>query len=132
MRNRHKTLLSDHSVSEVILKTCPRHYSVSAICETLTVQGPNRPPRNGGEFNLRGFCSTGRQQVFQFQSFLSKLVLYHGNPQTYPHTGVSVSRYYKEGTIALNCVQKIRRIFSYLDSVYRCWTINLLSSNHRN
>ena len=44
MRNRCKTLLRDHSVLKVTLKTCPRHYSVSAIPETLTVQGPNRPP----------------------------------------------------------------------------------------
>ena len=44
MRNRRKTLLRDHSVPEVTLKTCPRHYSVSAVPETLTVQGPKRPP----------------------------------------------------------------------------------------
>ena len=43
MRNRHKTLLRDHSVPEVCLKTCPRHYSVSAVPETHAVQGPNRP-----------------------------------------------------------------------------------------
>ena len=38
MRNRHKTLLRDHSVPEVTLKACPRHYSVSAIPETLTIR----------------------------------------------------------------------------------------------
>ena len=45
MKNRCKTLLRDHSVPEVILKACLRHYSVSAVSETITVQGPNRPPR---------------------------------------------------------------------------------------
>ena len=49
MWNRRKTLLRDHSVPEVTLKACPRHYSVSAIPETLTIQGPKRPPINGGE-----------------------------------------------------------------------------------
>ena len=44
MQNRCKTLLRDHSVPEVTLKACPKHYSVSAIPETLTVQGPKRPP----------------------------------------------------------------------------------------
>ena len=44
MRNRCKTLLRDHSVPEVTLKACPKHYSVSAIPETLTVRGPKRPP----------------------------------------------------------------------------------------
>ena len=44
MRNRHKTLLRDHLVPEVTLKACPRHYSVSAVPETLTVRGPKRPP----------------------------------------------------------------------------------------
>ena len=43
MRNRQKTLLRDHSVPEVCLKPCPRHYSVSAVPETRAVQGPNRP-----------------------------------------------------------------------------------------
>ena len=57
MRNRCKTLSRDHSVLEVTLKTCPRHYSVSAVPETLTVRGPNRPPINGGESDLRGICS---------------------------------------------------------------------------
>ena len=45
MWNRHKTLLRDHSVPEVTLKACPRHYSVSAVPETLTVGGPKRPPK---------------------------------------------------------------------------------------
>ena len=45
MRNRHKTLLRDHSVLEVILRTCLRHYSVSAVPETLTIQRKNRPPK---------------------------------------------------------------------------------------
>ena len=49
MRNRRKTLLRDHSVPEVTLKACPKHYSVSAVPETLTVRGPKRPPINGGE-----------------------------------------------------------------------------------
>ena len=44
MRNRCKTLLRDHSVPKVTLKACPRHYSVSAVPKTLTVQGPKRPP----------------------------------------------------------------------------------------
>ena len=44
MWNRRKTLLRDHSVPEVTLKACPRHYSVSAIPETLTVHGPKRTP----------------------------------------------------------------------------------------
>ena len=44
MWNRCKTLLRDHSVPEVTLKACPKHYSVSAIPETLTVRGPKRPP----------------------------------------------------------------------------------------
>ena len=72
MQNRHKTLLRDHSVPEVTLKACPRHYSVSTIPETLTVRGPKRPPINGGESGHRGICSTGRQQVFQFQSIWLK------------------------------------------------------------
>ena len=37
MRNRRKILLRDHSVPEVTLKACPRHYSVSAVPETLTI-----------------------------------------------------------------------------------------------
>ena len=45
MRNRRKTLLRDHSVPEVTLKAYPRHNSVSAILETLTVRGPKRPPK---------------------------------------------------------------------------------------
>ena len=44
MWNKCKTLLRDHSVPEVTLKACPRHYSVSAIPETLTVREPKRPP----------------------------------------------------------------------------------------
>ena len=72
MRNRCKTLLRDHSVLEVTLKACPRHYSVSTIPETLTIRGPKRPPINGGESDLRGICSTGRQKVFQFQSIWLK------------------------------------------------------------
>ena len=93
MRNRRKTLLRDHSVPEVTLKACLRHYSVSALPETLTIRGPNRPPINGGESDLRGICSTGRQQVFQFQSIWFKLALNHGNTQEYPRKRVSVSRY---------------------------------------
>ena len=72
MQNRCKTLLRDHLVLEVTLKACPRYYSVSAIPETLTIQGPKRPPINSGEPDLRGICSTGRQQVFQFQSIWLK------------------------------------------------------------
>ena len=72
MWNRCKTLLRDHSVPEVTLKACPRHYSVLAIPETLTVREPKRPPINGGESDLRGICSTGRQKVFQFQSIWLK------------------------------------------------------------
>ena len=44
MQNRRKTLLRDHLVPEVTLKACPRHYSVSAVPETLTIRGPKRPP----------------------------------------------------------------------------------------
>ena len=72
MQNRCITLLRDHLVPEVTLKACLRHYSVSAIPETLTVQGPKRPPINGGESDLRGICSTGRQEVCQFQSIWLK------------------------------------------------------------
>ena len=51
MWNRRKTLLRDHSVLEVTLKACLRHCPVSAVSETLTVQGPKRPPRkNRNEF----------------------------------------------------------------------------------
>ena len=64
MRNRRKTLLRDHPVPEVTL-------SLSRT-ETLTTRGPKRPPINGGESDLRGICSTGRQQVFQFQSIFVK------------------------------------------------------------
>ena len=49
MRNRCKTLLRDHLVLEVTLNACLRHYAVSAIPETLSIQGPKRPPINGGE-----------------------------------------------------------------------------------
>ena len=42
----------------------PAAHSVSAVPETLTARGPKRPPINGGESDLRGICSTGRQQVF--------------------------------------------------------------------
>ena len=93
MRNRHKTLLRDHLVLEVTLKACPRHYSVSAVPETLTVQGPKRPSINGGESDLRGICSTGSQQVFQFQSIWLKLALNRENIYEYPHKRVSVNRY---------------------------------------
>ena len=93
MRNRCKTLLRDHSVPEVTPQACPRHYAASAIPEALTIRGPKRPPINGGEFDLRGICSTGRQQVFQFQSIWLKLMLYRRNIYEYPHKGVSVSRY---------------------------------------
>ena len=72
MQSRFKTLLRDHLVPEVTLKACQRHYSVSAIPETLTIQGPKRPPINGGESDLSGICSTGRQKVFQFQSIWLK------------------------------------------------------------
>ena len=93
MRNRRKTLLRDHLVLEVTLKACLRHYSVLAIPETLTIRGPKRPPINGGESHLRGICSTGRQQVFQFQSIWLKLALNCGDIYEYPHKRVSVSRY---------------------------------------
>ena len=136
MRNRRKTLLRDHSVPEVTLKACLRHYSVSAIPETLTIRGPKRPLINGGESNLRGICSTGRQQVFQFQSIwltkTKKLVLNRRNIYEYPQEGVSVSRYLIEGTTALNCERKVRRIFSHIGTVHRCWTMCLLNSDHRN
>ena len=72
MQNRCKTLLRDHSVPGVTWKACPRHYSASAVPETLTIWGPKRPPINGGESDLRGICSTGRQQIFQFQSIWLK------------------------------------------------------------
>ena len=93
MQNRLKTLLRDHLVPEVTLKACPRHYSVSAILETLTVRGPKRPPINGGESDLRGICSTGRQQVFGFQSIWLKTGVKCGNIYVYPQEGVSISRY---------------------------------------
>ena len=72
MWNRHKTLLRDHLVPEVNPKGLPEAHSVSAIPETLTIRGPKRPPINDGEYDLRGICSTGRQQVFQFQSIWLK------------------------------------------------------------
>ena len=50
----------------------PEAHSVSAVPETLTTRGHKRPPINGGESDLRGICSTGRQQVIQFQSILVK------------------------------------------------------------
>ena len=58
MRNRHKTLLRDHSILEVYPKTCQKLYTVSAVPETYTAQGQNRPYINSGESSLRGFCST--------------------------------------------------------------------------
>ena len=118
MRNRCKTLLRDHSVLEVMTKACPKHYSVSAVPETLTVQEPKRPPINGGESDLRGICSTERQQVIQFQSiFVKKLVLNRGiywlktgiKLQKYLGVSsrkVSVSRHWTKGTTALNCIRK--------------------------
>ena len=51
MRNRHKTLLRDHSVVEVTPKAYPKHYSVSVIPETLIVRGPKRPPNWDCQFN---------------------------------------------------------------------------------
>ena len=51
MRNRQKTLLRDHSVLEVTLKACPKHYTVSAVPENLTVPGPKRPPTGSSEVN---------------------------------------------------------------------------------
>ena len=54
MRNRCKTLLRDHLVPEVTLKACPRHYSVSAVPETLTVRGPKRPPNIGTVHLIEG------------------------------------------------------------------------------
>ena len=68
MRNRHKTLLRDHSVLEVYLKTCPRYYTVSAMPETCTTkaEGPNRPHINGGESDLKGICSTEVDRHFSF------------------------------------------------------------------
>ena len=38
--------LVDRMTTEVTLKASPRHYSVLAIPEILTIQGPNRPPIN--------------------------------------------------------------------------------------
>ena len=132
MGNRCKTLLRDHSVPEVTLKACPKHYSVSAVPDTLTTRGPKRPPINGGESDLRGICSTGRQQVFQFQSIWLKLALNCGNIYEYPQERVSVSRYWTEGTRTLNCERKVRRIFSHTGTVNRYWTTCLLNSDHRN
>ena len=74
MRNRRKTLLRDHVVLDVTLKACLKHYQVSAIPETLTIHRHKRPPINGGESDLRDICSTGRQQVFQFNLFHSSSV----------------------------------------------------------
>ena len=63
MRNRCKTLLRDHSVPEVTLKACPRHYSVSAIPETLTIRGPKRPPiSKGWDKVLFSVCQLTPQQ----------------------------------------------------------------------
>ena len=132
MRNRHKTLLRDHSVPEVTLKACLMHYSVSAIPQTLNIRGPKRLPINGGESGLRGICSTGRQQVFQFQSIWLKTGIKSRKYYEYPQERVSVSRYWTEGTTALNCERKVRRIFSHIGTVNRCWTICLLNSDHRN
>ena len=84
MRNRRKTLLRDNSVPEVTLKACLRHYSATAVPETLTIRGPKRPPINGGESDLRGIRSTGRQQVFQLNLFhLSSIKL--RKYREYPH-----------------------------------------------
>ena len=132
MQNRRKTLLRDHSVPEVTLKDCPRHYSVSAIPETLTIHGPNRPPINGGESDLRGICSTGRQQVFQFQSIWLKTGV-----KSWKYLCVSSRRSISKqilnrGYHSIKLQRKVRRIFSHLGSVHRCWTIYLLNSNHRN
>ena len=44
MRNIYKMLFRDHMVPEVYVKTCPQHYTVSAVPETRAVaQGLNRP-----------------------------------------------------------------------------------------
>ena len=67
MRNRCKTLLTDHSVPEVTLKACPKHYSVSAIPETLTVQGPKRPPMVHGHTRAPRLTSTIGLHAMFFQ-----------------------------------------------------------------
>ena len=72
MRNRHKTLLRDHSVPEVTPKTCPRHYSVSAVHETLTIPGPNRPPTRTGDKSNRA-SKRMKQEETQKQSKLFKV-----------------------------------------------------------
>ena len=95
----------------------PEAHSVSAIPETLTIRGPKRPPINGGESDLRGICSTGRQQVFQFQSIWLKTGIKLQNIYEYPQERVSVSRYWTEGTRALNCERKVRRISSHTGTV---------------
>ena len=87
MRNRRKTLLRDHSVLEVTLKACPRHYSVSVIPETLTVRGPKRPPTSNLEWGERVW--TGGYPI-QSWTGVPHLILdrgYSGYPQTRPGMG---------------------------------------------
>ena len=74
MRNRRKTLLRDHSVPEVTLKACPRHYSISAVLETLTVRGPKKPPINGGESRqqLGQYCNSRNTRIWLKDNFLSE------------------------------------------------------------
>ena len=58
-------------------------------------------------------------------------MLNRGNIYEYPQQRVSVSRYWTEGTTALNCERKVRRIFSHTGTANRCWTVCLLNSDHR-
>ena len=80
MRNRCKTLLRDHSVPEVTLKVCPKHYPVPAIPETLTVQGPKRPPMTHRVENLTSEVSVPQEdnRYFSFNLFWLKLALNRG------------------------------------------------------
>ena len=68
MRNRCKTLLRDQSVPEVTLKACLKHYSVSAIPETLTIRGPKRPPRGVPHLRSGGTPSQVREGVPHLRS----------------------------------------------------------------
>ena len=64
--------------------------------------------------------------------FVKKLALNRGDIYGFPQDRVSVGRYWTEGTTALNCKRKVKRIFSYTGKENRCWTVCLLNSNHRN
>ena len=57
MRNRCKILLRDSLVLEVYHKTCPKHYTVSAVPETRAARGPNKPYTNWMPSCSRTSCS---------------------------------------------------------------------------